>query len=85
MRDASPTGGALGQVSEMELRQLNASMGNLDIGQSPEQLRENLMAVREQYIRTIRAIEAQRQGYRQMQGGGGLTQNVQSLVDQYAS
>lgn len=85
MRDASPTGGALGQVSEMELKQLNASMGNLDIGQSPEQLRKNLMAVRAQYIRTIRAIEAQRQGYRQMQGGGGLTQNVQSLVDQYAS
>ena len=85
MRDASPTGGALGQVSEMELRQLNASMGNLENSQSPEQLRENLMAVREQYIRTIQAIEAQRQGYRQMQGGGGLTQNVQSLVDQYAS
>ena len=85
MRDASPTGGALGQVSEMELRQLNASMGNLDIGQSPEQLRENLIAVREQYIRTIRAIEAQRQGYQQMQGGGGLTQNVQNLINTYAS
>lgn len=85
MRDASPTGGALGQVSEKELDQLNASMGNLDNSQSPEQLRENLIAVREQYIRTIRAIEAQRQGYRQMQGGGGLTQNVQSLVDKYAS
>ena len=85
MRDASPTGGALGQVSEMELRQLNASMGNLDIGQSPEQLRENLIAVREQYIRTIRAIEAQRQGYQQMQGGGGLTQSVQNLVNTYAS
>ena len=86
MRDASPTGGALGQVSEMELRQLNASMGNLDIGQSPEQLRKNLIAVREQYIRTIRAIEAQRQGYRQMQGGaGGLTQSVQNLINTYAS
>lgn len=85
MRDASPTGGALGQVSEMELKQLNASMGNLDIGQSPEQLRENLIAVREQYIRTIRAIEAQRQGYRQMQGGGGLTQSVQNLINTYAS
>jgi hypothetical protein len=85
MRDASPTGGALGQVSEMELRQLNASMGNLENSQSPEQLRENLIAVREQYIRTIRAIEAQRQGYRQMQGGGGLTQSVQNLVNTYAS
>lgn len=85
MRDASPTGGALGQVSEMELRQLNASMGNLENSQSPEQLRENLLAVRAQYIRTIRAIEAQRQGYRQMQGGGGLTQNVQNLINTYAS
>ena len=85
MRDASPTGGALGQVSEMELRQLNASMGNLENSQSPEQLRENLLAVRAQYIRTIQAIEAQRQGYRQMQGGGGLTQNVQNLINTYAS
>ena len=85
MRDASPTGGALGQVSEKELDQLNASMGNLDNSQSPEQLRENLIAVREQYIRTIRAIEAQRQGYQQMQGGGGLTQSVQNLINTYAS
>ena len=85
MRDASPTGGALGQVSEMELRQLNASMGNLENSQSPEQLRENLMAVRAQYIRTIQAIEAQRQGYQQMQGGGGLTQSVQNLINTYAS
>ena len=85
MRDASPTGGALGQVSEMELRQLNASMGNLENSQSPEQLRENLLAVRAQYIRTIQAIEAQRQGYQQMQGGGGLTQSVQNLINTYAS
>ena len=91
MRDASPTGGALGQVSEMELRQLNASMGNLEQSQSPEQLRENLIAVREQYVRTLAAINAQRQGYQQMQGGGGLTQsqafqpdaNIMGLIQTY--
>ena len=91
MRDASPTGGALGQVSEMELKQLNASMGNLDNSQSPEQLRENLIAVREQYVRTLAAINAQRQGYIQMQGGGGLTQsqayqpdaNIMGLIQTY--
>ena len=91
MRDASPTGGALGQVSEMELRQLNASMGNLEQSQSPKQLRENLIAVREQYIRTLAAINAQRQGYQQMQGGGGLTQsqayqpdaNIMGLIQTY--
>jgi hypothetical protein len=85
MRDASPTGGALGQVSEKELDQLNASMGNLDNSQSPEQLRENLLAVRAQYLRTIAAINAQRQGYQQMQGGGGLTQSIQNLINTYAS
>lgn len=91
MRDASPTGGALGQVSEMELRQLNASMGNLEQSQSPEQLRENLIAVREQYVRTLAAINAQRQGFQQMQGGGGLTQsqafqpdaNIMGLIQTY--
>ena len=91
MRDASPTGGALGQVSEMELRQLNASMGNLEQSQSPKQLRENLIAVREQYVRTLAAINAQRQGYQQMQGGGGLTQsqafqpdaNIMGLIQTY--
>jgi hypothetical protein len=85
MREASPTGGALGQVSNFELEQLNASMGNLEQSQSPEQLRENLIAVRAQYLRTIAAINAQRQGYQQMQGGGGLTQSVQNLVNTYAS
>ena len=91
MRDASPTGGALGQVSEMELRQLNASMGNLEQSQSPKQLRENLIAVREQYVRTLAAINAQRQGYQQMVGGGGLTQsqayqpdaNIMGLIQTY--
>ena len=91
MRDASPTGGALGQVSEKELDQLNASMGNLDNSQSPKQLRENLIAVRAQYIRTLAAINAQRQGYQQMQGGGGLTQspayqpdaNIMGLIQTY--
>jgi len=91
MRDASPTGGALGQVSEMELRQLNASMGNLEQSQSPKQLRENLIAVREQYVRTLAAINAQRQGFQQMQGGGGLTQsqayqpdaNIMGLIQTY--
>ena len=34
MRDESPTGGALGQVSERELSQLNASLGNLRQSQS---------------------------------------------------
>jgi hypothetical protein len=42
MREASPTGGALGQVSTIELKQLNAAFGNLDQTNSPEELKYNL-------------------------------------------
>jgi len=43
MREASPTGGALGQVSVFELEQLNAAFGNLDQTNDPVELRENLI------------------------------------------
>jgi len=46
MRNASKTGGALGQVSERELDLLMGAVGNLKIGQSPEQFGKNL----KQYI-----------------------------------
>ena len=46
MREASPTGGALGQVSNFEVRQLQAVMGNLDQFQSLGQLQEALKTVR---------------------------------------
>lgn len=42
MREASPTGGALGQVSERELGFLQATLGNLEQSQSEDQLLENL-------------------------------------------
>jgi len=42
MRDASPTGGALGQVSERELQLLSSVISALDTAQSPSQLKENL-------------------------------------------
>jgi hypothetical protein len=51
MRDASPTGGALGQVAIQELEALQSSIGNLDPAQSPEQLIENLKAVQGHYQR----------------------------------
>jgi len=42
MRAASPTGGALGQVTEKELSFLQSAVQNLSIGQSEKQLKENL-------------------------------------------
>lgn len=47
MRVNSPTGGALGNVSEREIAFLQAVAANLDLSQSPTQLAENLGNVRE--------------------------------------
>lgn len=49
MRDASPTGGALGQVAVQELAALQSTVASLDQAQSPEQLRARLGEVRKHY------------------------------------
>lgn len=45
MREASKTGGALGQVSDRELTLLSSALGALDTGQSPANLRANLKKI----------------------------------------
>lgn len=47
MRDNSPTGGALGQVSNFEIGMLQATFGDLDVGQNKEQLMHNLKRLKE--------------------------------------
>lgn len=42
MRDASPTGGALGQVSNQEIKYLQAALANLDKAQTSKDLKDNL-------------------------------------------
>jgi hypothetical protein len=46
MRANSPTGGALGQVSELENLLLQATQGSLDQNQSPEELKKTLDMIR---------------------------------------
>lgn len=46
MRQNSPTGGALGQVSDFENKLLQAVQGSLDQSQSPSQLIENLKNIK---------------------------------------
>jgi len=53
MRDASPTGGALGQVSTFEMELLKSSLANLNQSQSREQFVQNLAQVRDVYYRTV--------------------------------
>lgn len=45
MREASPTGGALGQVAVQELNMLQAVISSLDTEQSPQKMRSNLVQV----------------------------------------
>ena len=47
MRDASPTGGALGQVSEMENKLLQSVWGSIEQSQSAAQLVANLQQIRD--------------------------------------
>ena len=51
MRNASPTGGALGQVAVKELEALQSAVASLDQGLSPDALRQNLRQIRDSYTR----------------------------------
>lgn len=69
MREASKTGGALGQVSNIELNLLQSALGALDAGQSPDNLREQLQKIKESVQRWNEAQA--RVGTRQTGGGAG--------------
>jgi len=58
MRDASPTGGALGQVTERELDLLKSTLGSLDQAQSEKQFLDTLSQVETVYEGIIRKFDA---------------------------
>ena len=60
MRNSSPTGGALGNVSEMEIKFLQSSVANLDTAQSPKEMRDALMQV-QKHLRNVKALIQQGQ------------------------
>lgn len=49
MRQNSPTGGALGNVTERELAFLQSVTASLDQAQSPDQLRQNLAVIKQHF------------------------------------
>jgi hypothetical protein len=53
MRQASPTGAALGSVTERELALLQSTIGNLEQSQSAAQLKDNLRRVKNTYADII--------------------------------
>jgi len=63
MREASPTGGALGQVAVQELSMLQSTIASLDTGQDDDVLRRNLQQVKQHFENWKKAVlEAQQQG-----------------------
>ena len=70
MRDASKTGGALGQVTERELALLQNARIALDQEQSPKALRENLEEYKRIRLNALRNVaEAYKQDYGQYPEG----------------
>lgn len=67
MRDASPTGGALGPVSDTENKLLQAVNGSLEQKQSKPQLVQNLDRIMELYERLLKE---RREAYEKDFGGG---------------
>lgn len=53
MRNNSPTGGALGNVSEREIAYLQATIGNMEQSQTAEQFKDNLQRVKNAYLDII--------------------------------
>ena len=56
MRDASPTGGALGQVAVQELQALQSSVASLDVGLPKKELDKNLGKIQEHYAGWLKAL-----------------------------
>jgi hypothetical protein len=56
MRDASPTGGALGQVAVQELQALQATVGSLELGQSKAELQKNLDKIELHYNNWLNTV-----------------------------
>jgi len=57
MRDASKTGGAVGNVTEKEWPRLEAQMGALQQSQSTAQFKKNLAAVKQTIFRMSAAVQ----------------------------
>lgn len=95
MRENSPTGGALGQVSENENRLLQSLIAAVEQSQSPAQLQENLMAlarfkdesaqrVEDTFNLTYKDVAGEFDEYLSKQGGSApQSPDVDSLLKKY--
>lgn len=62
MRDNSPTGGALGAITDRELDLLKSTISSLDPNQSKQQLMENIVKAKKAYVGMMRRIDPKAAG-----------------------
>ena len=79
MREASPTGGALGSVAVQELQALQSTVASLDTDQSEAQLRANLQKIKTHYANMREVLQGKMpKGYDQGgQSWGSLAQEYE--------
>lgn len=76
MRAASPTGGALGSITERELALLGSTLASLRTDQSPEQFAQNLTQLRQIYEGIIEKAKAYPNAEQYGIGAGGIPAGV---------
>ena len=88
MRANSPTGGAVGNVTDTEGQKLESALGALDITASPDKLRENIEIVRqrrreglENLRTTLTEYRRYLDGYAGTPGGGATMTREQQLSE----
>ena len=62
MRQSSPTGGALGQVSNIELDALQKSIASLSLDNTPEEFYANVLKVQRHYSNMMKLMDAKAKG-----------------------
>lgn len=87
MRASSPTGGALGSVTERELALLSSTLGSVKRSQSPSQLKFNLNRLWNVYQDTIHGPGEgpPRRELGSPQGGAPVSSGIDDLVNKYRS
>ena len=82
MRSQSPTGGALGNVTEKELGFLQSVIGSLEMSQSEDQFRENLQRVEDSFSQIIHGTQGGQPAQGQADGAGRSAQYSGLTADQ---
>jgi hypothetical protein len=79
MRQESPTGGALGNVSNIELGLLESSQGSFDLGQSPEQLIQTIDDFISRYLTMYSRVGGDPYAAAEVLGAGNVEQFIEQL------